>query len=433
MAQDIKKLLQEAGLNSIYREYLKSIDAGLYGGNKPGRLLQREKYSEAERYFMDSQVSTCFLLTVFPIMSKQVVFKPIQQGKRSELKKSKEIADFLNYSLRKIKKGGVRQLQFDLMTAKYYGESFVELVYGLLNQGKYDQYYYYPQAKAKRTGLWDYVYDQFENIIGYRSLLEPDKIWPKEKFMNLSWLPFFNNPHGTGDFESIWKPANAKEELIINLVDLASRQAKGKQNILQGGPTDPETVEAEHKTVLKNLNDNLSVYLPEGYEVKFEHFKTEQLTNYLDAIRFFNSEIAVKMVGSSLAVNESSQGTGTYAQSKVHQGNMFTFEDYAEGILCDCFDEQYAPNLIRLNYDISKYPEEIWPYCELVPPENIDLNLEVTKDQALKNLGVIDTDTETDMNYLRTKYNLPDNDELFLKLVSDKTEEPEDFEDEEEE
>ena len=416
--KNITELLDEAGLNSVYRNYIKRIDKGLLGGNKAGDILSRETFSQAEKAFLDPQISTCFLLLAFSLMKKKLVFKSITEGKKREINKSKDIADMLNFSLKKLKDGGVRQLQFDLMTSKFFGFSLIEKVYDILNQeqsSKYQDYYYYRACKAKRPGLWDFVYDDNDNIIGYRSLLNKTKVWSTRKFLRLTHLPLFNNPNGTADFERVWRFWDAKVEFIIFLLTLGSRLQKGRQTILQNtgtnGNQSPDSIEG----LLEDLTNNLSVYIPPGFEVNFSNFDVGAIQYFLAVLRWLDSQIAIAMIGSSLSVNES-QGAGTNAQSTVHNENKYTFQEYMEGIMCDCFDEDYAADLIKLNYDLSQYPEEMWPHAELELPDNEKPLDKVSLDKILKDMGVLDTDTETDLNYLREKYNLPDKPELFAKV-----------------
>ena len=415
--KDLTTLLDEAGLNSVYRNNIKRIDKGLLGGNKPSDILSREGYSQAEKAFLDPQISTCFLLLVFSIMKKNVVFEPIQEGKKRDINKSKDLANFLNFSLKKLKDGGVRQLQFDLMTAKFFGWSLIEKVYDILTPEqslKYKEFFYYKSMKAKRTGLWDFAYDDKDNVIGYKSLLNKEKIWDKRKLLHLSYLPLFNNQNGTPDFERVWKFWDAKVEFIIFLLTLGSRLQKGRQTILKGASQGNHD-DAKVEEILKNLVENLSVYLPAGYDIEFSAFDIGALTAFLSVLKWLDSQIAIAMIGSSLAVNES-QGAGTNAQSQVHMQNTFTFEDYLQGLICDALDESYAADLIKLNYDTTQYPEEIWPTAKLIL-EDSSTDLEnITVYEKLKLMGVLDTDTEIDLNYIREKFNLPENPELFTKL-----------------
>ena len=411
------QLLEEAGLNSVYRNYIKRIDKGLLGANKQGDILSREGYSRAEKAFLDPQVSTCFLLLTFSIMKKDVVFEPIQEGKKRDINKSKELANFLNFSIKKLQDGGVRQLQFDLMTAKFFGWSLIEKVYDILSpeqSNKYQGYYYYKFMKAKRTGLWDFVYDDKDNVIGYRSLLQKEKVWSKKKFIRLSNLALFNNPNGTADFDKIWKFQDAKDEFIIFILTLGSRLQKGRQTILKGtngGAYD----KTEITQILKDLVENLSVYIPTGYEIDFSNFDVGALQHFLTVLRWLDSQIAIAMIGSSLAVNES-QGAGTNAQSTVHMQNTFTFEEYLQGIICDALEESYMTDLIEWNFDTTQYPQEIWPTVKLILPDGTTDIEKIAIYEKLKSMQVIDTDTEIDLNYLREEFNLPDNPELFTKI-----------------
>jgi hypothetical protein len=121
------------------------------------------------------------------------------------------------------------------------------------------------------------------------------------------------------------------------------------------------------------------------------------------------------MMGNSLSVNESQQ-TGTFAQATVHAQNKDIFQDYAEGIFLDAMDEQYAKDLLELNYDRDIYTEETDPTPVLEEPDGINLDTEIDKDTKLKALGLVDLDTQVDMNFFREKYGLPENEELFTKI-----------------
>lgn len=413
----LNNVFEEAGLNSFYRTYCKRLDKGLLAGNRTGEILARETFSEAEKAFLDPQVSTCFLLNVFSIMKKDVIFEAISEGKKRDINKSKEMANFLNFSIKKLKNGGIRQLQFDLLTAKFFGFSLIEKVYDVLDSSqssKYFNYYYYKSMKAKRVGLWDFEYDDKENVIGYKSLLAKDKIWTLSKFMSLSYLPTFNNPNGNGDFERVWKFWDAKREFIIFILTLGSRLSKGRQIFLKGTNNGAYDL-SEIKDILESLSNNLSVYVPYGYEIDFANFDVGAIQHFQSVLRWLDSQIAIAMIGSSLSVNES-QGAGTNAQSQVHMQNTITFEDYMEGLLCDCLEEQYAKDLLKLNFDNSLYPEEIYPSVKLVLPKNSTELEKLTVYEKLKTIGVIDTDTEIDLNFLREEFNLPENPDLFVKL-----------------
>jgi len=419
--KDKDKLLEEVGLNSHYSFYYKRIDKGLNGTQKQADIYDRVGYTESEASLKDPVVSTCFYLSILPILQKDIVFKPIVEGKKSEIKKSKEIADFLNHSIKKIKKGGQKQLLFDIMLMKHLGTCFIEKVYEVLLSGKYSNYYYYPRFKAKRNGLWDFVYDNVDNVIGYKSLIEPDFVWNLNKFISGSWLPTFNNPNGNGDFEKIWKYYDAKKEYIIFMLEKGARIAKDNQKILIGSQgSTPST--AEHRTILAQLTKNLSCYIPAGYDLKVFDSDPKGLQIFIEVIRELDSQIARAYLGSSTLVNESTTGAGNYNTAQNNKDNAGLFQDYAEGLIKDIIEEQYMMDLILLNFDSSSYPEEVYPTVDLVHNKEFDAVYESTKDKALKDLGIIDMDTEIDLNYFREKYNLPENEELFVDLEIKKEE-----------
>lgn len=408
------QLLEEAGLNSSYFYYYKRIDNGLNGGQKQADIYDRLGYKEAELSLTDPVVSTCFYLSILPILQKDIVFKAITEGKKSEIKKSKTIADFLNYSVKKIKAGGQKQLLFDLMLSKHLGCCFIEKVYDIVADGKYTGFYFYPRFKAKRNGLWDFAYDDKDNIVGYKSLITND-IYPTNKFVSMSWLPSFNNPNGNGDFEKIWKYYDSKKEFFLFMLEKGARITKDRQILLKG-KEGSIPVQKDHKTILSQLIKNLSCYIPAGYDVESFTVDPNGLRFFIDIIRELDSQIARAYLGSSTLVNESTTGTGNYNTAQNNKDNAGLYQDYAEGLVKDVIEEQYMLDLIKLNFNSSEYQEEIYPTVDLVFDKEFNPLESAAIDKVLKELEILDTNTETDLNYLREKYNLPENEELFVNL-----------------
>lgn len=410
------KLFNQIGLNSYYRTYQKRMDLG---SNPIDSILNRERLVEAEKCFNDPQVSTCFLILAFSLMKKEIVFKAIDDGLKKDINKSKKMADLLNFSLKKLKDGGTQQLVFDLFTSKFFGWSLVEKIYSVLNSSqskKWAGYYYYEYMQAKKIGLWDFAYNEAGRVIGFQSLVNKE-VYPLEKFMSISYLPLFNNKIGTPDFSRVWSVWDAKAEFIILILDLGSRLSKGRQAVLKNTGTAATITDEVKDALLEDLSANLNIYIPVGLELDFHNFDVGALQYFIQVLKWLDSQIAIAMIGSSLSVNES-QGSGTNAQSQVHNENKYTFQEYIENLIKDCFDESYAYDLLKLNFNNEEYPEELYPTCEL-----IDTTEETPLEKAnlmkiLKDMGILDTDTETDLNYLREKFELPENKEIFDSVDS---------------
>lgn len=162
--------------------------------------------------------------------------------------------------------------------------------------------------------------------------------------------------------------------------------------------------------------------MPPGYDLQVFDSDPNGLKIFIEVIRELDSQIARAYLGSSTLVNESTTGAGNYNTAQNNKDNAGLFQDYAEGLIKDIIEEQYMMDLILLNFDSSSYPEEVYPTVDLVHNKEFDAIYEATKDKALKDLGIIDMDTEIDLNYFREKYNLPENDELFVDLEIKKEE-----------
>lgn len=415
-----KELREDAGLDYYSWSYFKRIDQGLSGNNRQAEIFDKLGYKEALIALKDPVVSTAFYLSIFPTLKKKIVFEPILEGKKSDKKKSKEIADFLTASLDEVENSTEKKLLFNMLIMKWLGTCYIEKVYDVLPTGPYKSFYYYRLLKARRNGLWDFEYDGNSNVIGFKSLVTK-KVWSKKKFISLSYLELFDNPNGNGDFEKIWKFWDAKVNYLIFLLELGARQAKGRQVVLYGTGQGKGN-ETDHEKVLQDLQKKLAVYLPEGYKVDFSNFPTSVLNDFISVIKELDSQITRAILGSNLSMNESSNGVGSHALSKTHQENSVLFQDYVEGIITEGIDKQYAKDLIELNYDTNIYPKEIHPKCKLVTPENKNLLELVTVFKELKDMGFLDPDTEVDQAYIRELFNLPENPELFLNLEAKKEE-----------
>ena len=406
----------EFDLNSFYRYLMEGADAGRSLGNIRDPIYSKYGgFSEAERAFLDPQVSACHLLKVFAVLNKEIIFKPAcNLTKKRDIKKSKDIADFLNFAVKKIKPSDI-QMRFDMLTSMFFGYSFTELVYDVIKgtSKKYNNYYYYSRAKAKRPGLWAFHFDNYGNIDGYQSLLDKSFIADIRQIMAMSWLPLWNNPHGTGDYLKIRRFEKAKREFIIFLLTLGARQAKGKQNIVQGDSDLSDEAGSQHEELLDQLNNYLSVYCDKKYDLKFEKFDTQALEDFLKVLRWLDTQISIAMLSNSMTTNQNEKsGSHAMAAAQIEHGT-YSFESYACQIMANALDDQFAKNLIYLNYDLNEYPEELHPYAELIDPEHINLEAQAQLDELLSRLGILDLNTKADLIDRRLKYNLPDNPELF--------------------
>lgn len=410
----MKDIKQEAKSEQLYTQRYKKIDRGLNPSHQQGAVYDHEGYLQAELSLKDPVVSTCFFLSIFPILKKNLVAKPLTDGLTpAQIEISQKKADFINYTFKKIADGGVKGLLLKLLYAKHFNFSLVEKCFDIFKAGPYAGYAYFKKFKHKKNGLWDFVYDANDNVIGYRCLLDTDSTpYPVDKFIRVSWLETFNNPNGNGDFEKIWKFFDQKRDYFLFLVMLGARQAKGKRDILQktdGGAGN----KSAHERMLQDLEENLQVFLPNGYTVKTDSFDTKVLQDFIAVIKELDSQIARAYLGSSLLVNESQTGTGNYAQSKNHKENSVLFQDYAEGVVIDALEEQYMNQLLRLNFDDDELTD---PTLELQEITSLNLAEEIKKDSELIRLGILDINTEADLMYLRQKYNCPENKDLFELL-----------------
>lgn len=409
-----ESFLIDLGYNSYYRNLLLTADAGLLGGNKRGQVFNAFGFTQAETFFRDAQVKASFNAFSYPILSRKPVFNPA-----SDDPKAVELTDFMNWSITKVR-GSIIQLMYDILTADYYGNAKIEKRFTLNTTGKYKNMYCYKSFHKKRTGLWDFVYDQETDseVVGIKSLVDLEKrTFPLEKFIYSSGLTIDDNPNGQGTYESIAKLVTAKNEILIFMLSLASKQSNSKLPVLtiKNGAD-----EAEVKRILNKIKKGLGIALPSGYELELHDYKTDNTQWFLDILKWLDSQIALAILGNSTSINES-QGAGTNAQSKTHKE---TGTDPKINIWChlitEIFEEQYMKTLIEMNYDTNIYTEEFYPTCSLVEVSKKDKKSITEWLKDAQESGFMDFTTKTDFDYARKELDLPENDEALQKVSDEK-------------
>jgi hypothetical protein len=411
-------LKEDIGLNSLYQLRFKRIDEGLNKGNRQSSLLDTKGYATAELALKDPAIFSAWFLCVSQSITKKPVAKAITEGKKKDLLKSKQKADFYNFCFDKIEKenlGGFRQLAIDILKSIHYGTCYVEKIYDTVKIGKYKDFYYNPKFKSKKNGLWDFEYDDKANIIGFKSLIKPSKIWSKNKFISIPHFMEWDNPNGNGRFEQVWKYFDAKAEFFVFMLEKGARLVKDKQIFVKENIGTVGSSSNDHKDLLNKIKNHLVVFIPAGYDIVAENFDAQALQEFLAIFRELDSQIVKAYLGSSTIINESTTGTGNYNTAKNNENNMSFYQKIYDETLLQAIRGQIIPDLSLLNFDPFLFPEEIEPIIELEREKEEDTKAELEKDKTLIDMQILDVSTEEDLYYLREKYNLPENDSIFIE------------------
>lgn len=403
-------LLIDLGYNSYYRNFLLSADAGALGGNKRGQVFNTFGFTQAETFFRDPQVKACFNAFAYPILSKKPKFIPASDDPKSE-----ELANFFNWTITKVK-GSIIQLMYDILTAKYYGNSKIEKRFILNSTGKYKNLYSYKSFHKKRTGLWDFVYDEETDteVVGIKSLVDLEKrTFPLNKFICSSGLTLDDNPNGQADYENTAKFVSSKNEILIFMLALGAKQSNSKLPVLK---TKAGADKQEIKNLLNKIKKGLGIALPAGFELELYDYKTDNIQWFIEVLKWLDSQIALSILGNSTSINESS-GSGTYAQSKIHaQYGTDPVINLWCNLLTEIFEEQYMKPLIDLNFDPNIYTEEFYPTCTLIEISKKDKKKLTEWLKEAQESGLMDFTTKTDFEYGRQELELPSNDEALQKV-----------------
>lgn len=406
----------DAALNRYMINLLQTPLEGILSGNTRSKKLDDKGLKEAEELFKNPIINSSIHTVIFSALKKKLTFCPNPKAKNP--KNSEEMAKFFNWSIKRFK-GSVNNVNYNLMLSYYYGNYKVARTVKVEQGGEYNGFAFYDDFKALRFGLWDFSYDESDNVNGLRSLLNPSVKYPLESFMYMSYLPTDNNPNGNGKFSEVWKYAKAEKEVLPFAMSLLLKHSRTFFPVLRG---QPEAVNNGVKTTIKSIMAKIErgqgVHLPDNDEdaatLDIHNFSLSDIDVFIKFFNFLHKMIASAILGTSLTSQENSK-VGSYAQSKNATETVTNqILDYMCSELIEVWQEQYLKPLALRNFDINKYPLDDYPIIKLEEGQRKDFKLLADIYSILISNEVLDLTTETDNKFIREVFELPENTELLF-------------------
>lgn len=141
----------------------------------------------------------------------------------SDLRTAFEVEDHCERAWRGLKNSRIEFLR-KMLDAMAYRTMLAEVVRTVAASGPDEGTYLLERISVKDAGTWSFVYDAYGNVRGIQGYtLSPAgqgvqrKIFPREKFVILPWLPRGSHPYGQGLMTEVYNPWNYKVQFFPKL------------------------------------------------------------------------------------------------------------------------------------------------------------------------------------------------------------------------
>jgi phage gp29-like protein len=270
--------------------------------------------------------------------------------------------------------GSFKQDLRDMLDAIAKGYKLLEKVYGIIPSGDFAGKI--GIARFKALPQWDYgpVSDDHRRLLGVAARFSSGKeLLPLSKFILHVHDPSNEDPLGRGVASpcSWWywfKHEGAKWWAIR-----AERYAMPVPVIKE--PRNPSAADRKAvKDLIKKIQSETGIVLPYEFALDLLEAKQEGIQTYDGLIALANVEMAMAVLGSTLAVQEAKGGEGSYAQAKEHGRIPSMYADEDADNLEETVQEQVIKDLDDLNFGMG----EPYPLFRIIRQET-----KITRDDLL--------------------------------------------------
>ncbi len=389
----------EVAINEFIKEFEERFDAGIFGFTTYSEVMHEIELSELQRNKLDPQIKSTLSTLIYSVMQKLLTFTAKDETEQAiDLK---EFSELIISSLETIPFSVT--LSSMLETKIYYGFVIAEKVYKLFENKKYKFKRLLKDIKVKRVGQVGFQIDRFNNIIGIKSLMNNNRVYPLSKFLYSTFNPEFDNHYGSGVIEYVNKLSWLKGKLLEQYSLGLAKKAVPASVIKVDDISDPNTM-TYAKRLLKILKKGGGAVVPSDIQYETNIESTGQEGSYIQAMDWIDSQIAKAILGNTLTNNEGINGTGSFAQSQTHMQVTSIYSNYLEILVLDLIQKQVIYPLLKLNFDEINYPEDIYPIISLENSDPAKRKLDINTITALTDKGFINPKNLSDLNKIRKMY-----------------------------
>jgi hypothetical protein len=314
---------------------------GPWGRFNPDQLVRQKGWAVYERMLRDDQVSACLALVNAAVCSRGWSFEVTDQAAQGP------VVDFLRFNLNDALQGTLRQLLEQLLSARIFGFSLVEKVYGPVEWNGRTQW---GLTAYKLRPAWTFTFrsDAHGNVL---SLVQNQDGVPVElepgRFVHFVFQSEFDPHYGRSSLVPAYEPWWAKSvvERFWNIY--LERMASGFLHGKKGGPLSPSE-NASLQQALANVQAATSILTPDS--VTLQYVTPPNTTAFQDREASLNRAIArALLIPTHLGFTDQGS-TGSHAQAAAQVDVFFWWLDALCSALEDTLNEQLFRELVAWNF-----------------------------------------------------------------------------------
>jgi phage gp29-like protein len=302
----------------------------------------------------DPDIKAAMLVKTAGVLSNGWEISPGKDKDEPEYDASVELADFVKDDFGQMQGSLDNSLKELLRDALSFGVSIEEWNWRIRDDGKIGL----ASIKCKDPAVYSFKTDEFMNVTGLviNSLAGQGEV-DLSKFGVLSYQSEHGQPWGVSDLRAVYRYWMFKEAGIkwwgIYLEKYGSPTAKG--NYKRGLP---KAAQDDLLNVLKSIQQETAIVVPDDVTVELMEAMRGGQSNYLEFLDFCVKQMVKAILGQTLATEQGTSGTGSYAQAKVHLDTMILYIRELKQMIEEYVNEGLIRRMVDYNYPVGQrfYP-----------------------------------------------------------------------------
>lgn len=377
-----------------------------YGNYNPDDLVSSkglETYKEMRR---DDQIKAC---QQTKIMARLCTTYEIKAGDKED-RQSVEMAEFITDQLKNLR-GTFKAKLRDILTARDFGYSITEKIYGIIQGGKWQGKIGLVDIKTKEPFDYRFKTDEFRNLTGILQdgidtrdgLGTPGNPFPVHKFIIYSANKEFCNSYGQSDLREAYKAWWSKN-FIMKFMNIYLERFG--MPVL--GVKYPESLSRDKNfldvidDLLKNYQAKSGFRVPDSVQLELLEASRRGDAGYREAIEMYDKKISRALLFPDM-VSQGGESGGSYAMTR-QRFSVFVLilEEMGYEIEDVIINDQIIKPLIIMNY--GDVPSETMPRFVFEPLHEDDTKLR----SDIIDIMIRNNIVSPDEDWIRNFVNIPE-------------------------
>jgi len=321
-------------------------------------------------------VKSCLDTIVGGVASSELEVPPVNKGNPRDV----EIAEFCRDLMREVDGGMIGVATAIIGNGCVEGYSICERKWKQIKTGRWKGKQMIEAVKPKPTDLYWFEVDQFWNVTGVVSRMNPNTVHPTEDFIFWRHQNYSISPHGTSlmraCYRSAWMLDTVWKLRGIGLERYTLPVLVGKY------PMNDDPVKASMEAAIRRLKANGYAMIPSEAAIEPMQLAQRGTADFEAAVKDLKEEICVGMIGASL---QTLQGftPGGRGSSAVHQGVVDTRIWMYANALREVIARQIFAPAVWANYGPDT--EVPWPVLGGLNDDEVKKSLDL--DEQMQRMG----------------------------------------------